>query len=148
MAAPASAQPAAKGVLGAGLIVGEPTGVSGKYYLGDDTAVDLAIGGAIVGRGIQVHADYLWHPWVLEQKDSFALPVFVGVGGMILNHHGSGAEDDHVRLGVRGPAGILFDFTRVPLDVFAEIALVLDFRTKGDAVGLDINAGIGARYYF
>ena len=139
---------AQKGVLGAGLIVGEPTGVSAKYYLADDRAVDLAIGGAVVGRGIQVHGDYLWHPWILEQKDSFALPVYLGVGGRILNHDGGGGEEDHVRLGVRGPIGILFDFTRIPLDVFAEVAGVADYRTKGDHFGLDINAGIGARYYF
>jgi len=148
----ASAQEAAagqKGVLGAGLIVGEPTGVSGKYYLTDDRAIDAAVGGAVVGRGIQVHGDFLWHPWVLEQKESFALPVYLGVGGRILNHDGGGGDDeDHVRLGVRAPVGILFDFTRIPLDVFAEVAGVLDYRTRGDAFGFDINGGIGARYYF
>jgi hypothetical protein len=145
-----SAQEAAaeKGVLGVGLIVGEPTGVSGKYYLADDRAIDLAIGGAIVGRGIQVHGDYLWHPWILEQKESFALPVYLGVGARILNHDGGGSDEDHVRLGVRGPVGILFDFTRLPLDVFAEVAGVIDYRTRGDHFGLGINAGIGARYYF
>lgn len=141
-------QPAEKGVLGVGLIVGEPTGVSGKYYLSDDRAIDGAVGGAIVGRGIQVHGDFLWHPWLLEQKPSFALPLYLGLGGRILNHNGGGDDDDHLRLGVRVPVGIMFDFTRVPLDVFAEIAGVLDFRTAGDPFGVDINAGIGARYYF
>jgi hypothetical protein len=53
-----------------------------------------------------------------------------------------------VRFGVRAPVGILFDFTKVPLDAFAEVAGVLDYRTKGDAFGLALNAGIGARYYF
>jgi len=149
-AAPANAQPPPeKGVFGVGLIVGEPTGVSAKYYLTDDAALDFAIGGAFVGRGFQVHGDYLWHPWVLEQKDSFALPVYLGVGGRILDHNGENGEEDHVRLGVRGPVGILFDFTRVPLDIFAEVAGILDYRTKGDDdFGLAFNAGIGARYYF
>lgn len=147
--APAAADaPAEKGVFGAGLIVGEPTGVSAKYYLADDTAIDFAIGGAIIGRGIQVHSDFLWHPWILEQRESFALPVYLGVGGRVLNHDGGGGDDDHIRIGVRGPIGILFDFTRVPLDAFAEIAPILDYRTKGDAFGVDLNAGIGARYYF
>ncbi|HWM87072.1 MAG TPA: hypothetical protein VNO33_14560 [Kofleriaceae bacterium] len=145
---PAAAQSAEKGVFGAGLIVGEPTGVSGKYYLSDDRAIDMAIGGAIIGRGIQVHADFLWHPWLLDQKESFALPVYLGVGGRILNHDGGGDEDDHLRLGVRAPVGILFDFTRIPLDVFAEVAGVLDYRTSDGPFALDINGGIGARYYF
>jgi hypothetical protein len=143
-------QPAEKGVLGAGLIVGEPTGVSGKYYLTDDRAIDLAIGGAVVGRGLQVHGDFLWHPWVLDQEPSFALPLYLGIGGRILNHNAGGSDDeDHVRIGVRAPVGILFDFTRVPLDVFAEVAGVLDYHTRGDDnFGVDFNAGIGARYYF
>lgn len=145
---PAAAQSAEKGVFGAGLIVGEPTGVSGKYYLSDDRAIDMAIGGAIIGRGIQVHADFLWHPWLLDQKESFALPVYLGVGGRILNHDGGGDEDDHLRIGVRAPVGILFDFTRIPLDVFAEVAGVLDYRTSDGPFALDINGGIGARYYF
>lgn len=149
LSSPARAEPPVeKGVLGVGLIVGEPTGVSGKYYLADDRAIDLAVGGAIVGRGIQVHGDYLWHPTILEQKESFALPFYFGVGARILNHDGGGGDDGHIRIGVRGPVGILFDFTKVPLDAFAELAGVLDYRTKGDAFGLAINAGIGARYYF
>jgi len=138
-----------KGVLGVGLIVGEPTGVSGKYYLGNDTAIDAALGAAFLGRGVQVHSDFLWHPWVLDTKESFALPVYIGVGMRILNHDANGEDDDHVRIGVRVPVGIVFDFTKIPLDVFAEVAGVGDLHTAGDSTfGLDFNGGAGARYYF
>lgn len=146
-AAPASAQ-SEKGVLGVGLIIGEPTGVSAKYYLGDDTAIDGAVGFAVIGRGIQAHGDFLWHPWILEQKSSFVLPAYLGVGLRVLDHNGGGGDDDHVRIGPRFVGGILFDFTEIPLDVFVEIAGVADYRTKGDHFGVDINAGLGARYYF
>ena len=145
-ASPAHAEE--KGVFGAGLVVGEPTGISLKYYLGDDTAIDAGIGAAFIGKGLQVHADYLWHPWILESKPSFVLPVYVGVGGRVLNRNGGGGDDDHVRLGVRGVGGILFDFREVPLDVFVEVAGVADYRTRGDTFGLDINLGAGVRYYF
>lgn len=137
-----------KGVLGAGLILGEPTGVSLKYYLGDDTAIDAALGGAFIGKGVQVHADFLWHPWVLEQKPSFSLPAYIGIGARVLDRNGGGGDQDHVRIGARGVVGLLFDFTEVPLDVFLEAAGVADFRTKGDRFGLDINLGAGVRYYF
>jgi hypothetical protein len=140
---------AEKGVFGIGLIVGEPTGVSAKYYLGNDTAVDAAIGAAILGRGIQVHADFLWHPWILDRKESFVLPVYFGVGVRVLNHDSGGSSDDHVRIGLRVPVGILFDFTSIPLDVFAEVAAIADYRTAGEHVfGIDINGGAGVRYYF
>lgn len=138
-----------KGVLGVGIILGEPTGLSAKYYLADDRALDVAVGFAFVGRGPHVHADYLWHPWVLESKDSFVLPAYVGVGFRVLARDAGGGEEDHLRLGPRGVGGILFDFTRVPLDVFVEVAAVLDYRTKGDSTfGFGINAGAGVRYYF
>lgn len=148
----AAARPARaeeKGVLGVGLIVGEPTGVCGKYYLGNDTAIDAAAGAAFLGRGVQVHGDFLWHPWLLDNQESFALPVYIGVGMRILNHDGSGDDEDHVRIGVRVPVGIVFDFKKIPLDVFAEVAGVGDYHTAGDAsFGIDFNGGAGARYYF
>ena len=148
-AARASGEPAEKGIFGAGLIVGEPTGVSVKYYLGNDTAIDGAIGAAFLGGGIQVHGDFLWHPFILERADGFVLPFYFGVGLRVLNHDGDGADDDHVRIGARVPVGILFDFTEIPLDVFAEIAGVADYRSRGDSTfGLDINGGAGVRYYF
>lgn len=137
-----------KGVFGLGLIVGEPTGVSAKYYLADDTALDAAVGGAIIGRGFQVHGDFLWHPWILERKDGFVLPAYLGLGVRVLARDGGGGDEDHTRIGLRVPVGIVFDFTRVPLDVFVELVGVADYRTKGDAFGIDLNAGAGVRYYF
>jgi hypothetical protein len=138
-----------KGVFGAGLIIGEPTGISVKYYLGNDVAVDGALGAAFLGRGIQAHTDLLWHPWILDRKESFALPLYLGVGLRVLNHDSGGSADDHVRIGLRAPVGILFDFTRISIDVFAELAAVVDYRTAGEnRFGLDLNGGAGVRYYF
>ncbi len=137
-----------KGVFGAGLILGEPTGLSLKYYLNNDTAIDVALGGAFVGKGIQIHADYLWHPVLLEQKPSFVLPLYIGAGMRILDRNGGGGDEDHVRIGVRGVGGVLFEFTKIPIDVFVEVAGVVDYRTRGPAFGLDLNLGAGVRYYF
>lgn len=145
---PERAEAEEKGVFGAGLIIGEPTGLSVKYYLGDDTAIDGAIGGAFLGKGVQVHGDFLWHPWILETKPSFVLPVYVGAGMRVLNRDAGGGDEDHIRFGLRGVGGLLFDFTEVPLDVFLEVAGVVDYRTKGERFGLDINLGAGVRYYF
>ena len=51
----------------------------------------------------------------------------------------------------RSDLGMTFDFNEIPLDVFIEIALVLDFRgddRHDDSIGFDLNAGVGVRYYF
>ena len=154
-AAPASADEigSSKGTFGVGLIIGEPTGVSAKLYLSDDTAIDAAAGSAVVGGGLQAHGDYLWHPWILEKRDSFVLPVYLGPGARFLQRELGRGGDTAYHLGLRTVVGALFDFTEVPLDVFVEIAGVFDYRFGSDAAAdngfaLGLNAGAGARYYF
>ena len=147
----AAAQPAEKGNLGLGLIIGEPTGLAAKLYLDDDNAIQGAVGGAFVGGGLHVHADYLWHPWILEDRDSFTLPVYVGPGLRAIYYDKGRDGDDFVALGPRVVGGLVFDFKEIPLDVFVEVAGVLEYGfIEGDegGIGLAINAGAGARYYF
>jgi hypothetical protein len=136
------------GPFGLGVMVGSPTGLSAKLYMGRRNALDFALGfNFLNGRGLHFHMDYLWHPIMLSEDEAFYLPFYFGLGGRIFNHdRGSDASSLHV--GVRGPVGILFDFRRVPIDVFFEVALVIDVvHPHGDdLVGLD--AAIGFRYYF
>ncbi len=140
-AAPARA---AGGPFGLGLILGSPTGVSGKVYFNRSNAIDFAVGEAFANaRGLHFHVDYLWHPVMLTEGEAFFLPLYLGLGGRVLDRD---VKDD-VHVGVRAPLGILFDFRRVPLDVFLEIALVVDFIRNDDDV-VDVNAGVGIRYYF
>jgi hypothetical protein len=148
------------GNFGLGIIIGSPTGLSAKYYLteGKGHAIDAALGLATLGNhGIHIHVDYLWHPLVLAREESFDLAMYVGLGGRLLDHDRGRNSDDHFHVGLRGPVGLVFDFLRggVPIDVFVEVALVLDFvldddngRGDEDEIDLDLNAGIGARYYF
>lgn len=153
IAVPASAR-AEGGPFGLGLIVGSPTGLSLKYYLGESgQAIDGAVGLTFVGAsGIHVHADYLWHPWMVTSDPSFNLPLHIGVGARVLDHDRGREAADNFHVGIRGPVGITFDFTEIPLDVFLELALVLDFHSDegedGDNLSLDLNAGVGVRYYF
>lgn len=145
----AHAQGVEKGAFGLGIILGEPTGLSAKLYLTDDTAIAGAVGSAFIGGGVHVHADYLWHPWVLEETEHFVLPAYVGVGARLLDE--LPGNNEHIfHLGARGVGGMLFDFKEIPLDVFGEVAAVLDFAFDDDTggVGLGINIGLGARYYF
>lgn len=151
--APAAAQPAEKGAFGAGIIIGEPTGLCAKLYLQDDQALQAAIALSAVVGGFQVHADYVFHPVILEEREAFTLPAYVGPGLSLLQHPGDGDSDGDVRLGLRAVGGILFDFKELPLDVFAEVAAVAryTFGSESESVnglGIGLNGGIGARYYF
>ena len=40
----------------------------------------MAAGSAFIGGGLQLHADYVLHPWILQDRDSFVLPVYFGPG--------------------------------------------------------------------
>jgi hypothetical protein len=150
------------GPFGLGLILGNPTGLSMKYYLGGTGhAIDGAIGGAFGGYGgLHLHVDYLFHPVMLTRSSGFNLPLHVGIGARVLDHNSgrhfdNDRHEDHLHVGARVPLGITFDFTRVPLDAFFEIAVILDFisgdsdrRYEDDNFGVDLNAALGIRYYF
>lgn len=139
-----------RGPFGVGLILGEPTGISAKMYLRGDQAVQAAVGSAFVGGGLQVHADYVWHPWALERRPSFALMAYLGPGLRVIQYDGGRGADDDVAVGLRAVLGMVFDFTEVPLDAFLEVAGVGEYAFGEDAGGaaVALNAGAGARYYF
>lgn len=138
-----------KGTFGIGLCVGEPTGVAAKLYLEDDRAIQGAFGFTFANSGLQVHADYVLHPYILQDKDSFTMPVYVGPGVRFIQYEKGRDGERYIALGARGVGGVLFDFKQIPLDVFAEVALVAEYGfADGEGFGLTLNAGIGARYYF
>ncbi|MCP4447378.1 MAG: hypothetical protein GY811_18820 [Myxococcales bacterium] len=139
---------------GLGLMLGEPTGLTGKYYLSKDTALDFAIGRyGRYGRdqfdnALHIHVDFLWHPVVLADPPAFWLPLYFGVGGRLLDHYRNDRDfSDDVHLGVRAPLGIMMDFNTIPLDIFLEVALIVDL-IQDDHGYADLNTLLGARYYF
>ncbi len=151
---------------GLGLMLGAPTGLSGKYFVGRSTALDFGLG-TIYGyrdrRGLHLHADFLWHPVSLVSAHAFELPLYFGVGARLLDgdrcyqYRGGGVCDYYYRnytaVGVRGPLGIAFDFNNVPIDIFFEVVPVFDILVNYDsrydnALYFDIDAALGLRYYF
>ena len=146
----ARAEGSEKGTFGLGLILGEPTGISAKLYLKDDQAIQAAVGSAFVGGGIQVHADYVFHPWILEDRDSFTMPVYLGPGLRGIVYDKGRGGDGYLAIGLRGVVGILFDFKHAPLDAFVEVAAVGEYGFSSSDGGLAaaLNAGAGVRYYF
>jgi hypothetical protein len=138
-----------KGTIGVGIILGEPTGITAKLYLKDDVAIQGAVGSAFIGGGLQLHADYVFHPYILQTRPSFVLPVYFGPGVRLIDYSNGRGENSSFALGLRGVGGLLFDFNDVPLDAFVEVAAVLEYEFKdGRGTALRLNAGAGVRYYF
>lgn len=136
MAAPALAQ---SGKTGLGIIVGEPTGIAAKYWLGSTSAVDGALAWSFVDdASLYMHADYLYHHFNLIEVESGQFPLYYGIGGRI-------KFQDDPRVGVQVPMGISYILEDAPLDIFLEIRPVLDLIP---ATTFTVSGGIGVRYYF
>jgi hypothetical protein len=140
-------RPVDKGSFGIGLVLGEPTGIAAKLYLDDDTAVQGALGFNFYGSGVQLNADYVLHPWIVQERDAFVLPIYVGPGIRLIQYDGGRGADGHFAIGLRGVVGMLFDFKVVPLDTFVEVAGVVEYDFV-EALEVAFNLGAGVRYYF
>jgi hypothetical protein len=125
--------------IGLGIIVGEPTGISFKYWTGSTTAIDAALAWSFVdGGAFHIHGDYIFHNMRLISVPEGILPFYYGIGARLKTSH-------DLRFGVRVPLGLAYLFQNTPVDIFLEIVPILDLTPKTD---FSINAAIGARYFF
>jgi hypothetical protein len=128
-----------RGNFGLGLIVGQPTGVTGAFELSDHTAIDAAVGLSIFdGRRFYLHVEFLYYLPTLINESSFDLNAYLGIGGWFV------AAGDAV-LGARAPFGLSLDFDSAPVQIFAELSLLLAVAPGVDG---SIRGAAGFRYYF
>jgi hypothetical protein len=124
---------------GLGIIVGEPTGISFKYWTGSTTAFDAALAWSFTDEGaFHIHGDYLFHNMRLISVPDGMLPFYYGIGARIKT-----AND--TKFGIRVPLGLAYLFQTAPIDIFLEIVPILDLTPK---TNFAINAALGARYFF
>lgn len=124
---------------GAGIVVGEPTGLSGKYWLSQTTALDGAVAWSFLNEGsFYIHADYLFHYFDIISIESGKMPLYWGFGAKV-------ALANEAVLGAQVPLGIAYLFDGAPLDVFLEIRPGFNIAP---ATQFDMSGGIGVRFYF
>ncbi|HAE13782.1 MAG TPA: hypothetical protein DCG24_06090 [Bacteroidetes bacterium] len=118
--------------LGLGVIIGEPTGLSVKKFVGDD-AFSAAAAWSVKYDYFYVHLDYLKHNYFLGDQ----LPVYIGLGGAL----GFGKD---MAVTARVPLGISYLF-RGPFDVFFEVVPGLRIIPETD---FDVMGAGGFHFYF
>ena len=124
---------------GIGIILGEPTGISAKKWIGSHSAIDAAVAWSFgQGGSFHLHADYLHHNFNLFDVESGRLPLYFGIGIRF-------KTDPETTLGARFPVGICYIFEKAPLDIFLEIGPVLDLIP---GMSFEFTGSIGARFYF
>lgn len=125
---------------GLGAILGKPTGISAKYWLNKENAIDAALGYSFENNSkVNIHADYLWHVYNVFDTQ-ITLPLYYGVGGKF-----NAKEGDRSTLGVRGVVGVTWWPDNTPLDVFFELAPVFNLIPE---TNLDLDVSVGVRYFF
>jgi len=128
------------GAFGVGVILGEPTGLSFKQWVNSRTALAGAAAWSFGEESaFHVHLDYLVHTGGRSDPDVGRLLFYLGIGGRLK------AEEDDGRLGARVPLGLAYELDDSQIDVFFELAPILDIAPKTE---LRVNGGFGIRYFF
>jgi hypothetical protein len=117
--------------IGVGIVLGEPSGLSAKFWEDSTHAIDLTMGYS-VSNFFVLNSDYLWHFPDLTHGTEYGnerIMPYIGVGGTIYISTESGRTDNKfftnngssVGLGIRIPIGAEWLPHKTPFGVFAEV---------------------------
>lgn len=129
-----------KGDFGIGLILGNPTAFSIKWWTGNKSAIDASLGYHYGDMNhLHLNSDLLLHLWTFE-KEQDLIRIYFGPGA------GLGFISD-LSITVRAPVGAGLYLHNLPLELFAELVPLLQIIGPGDSRFL-MDGYIGARWYF
>jgi len=137
------------GLFGIGLVFGEPTGISAKYWTRGDRALDFALGASFYSD-FRFHGTYLFH---VDAFDYQRLPLHYGIGfsvtgkgerSMVVGRN-TISHRSEVGIGPRGAFGVSYLLPSAPFDIFLELGATLFIVAP---VGLELDILAGTRIYF
>ncbi len=123
-----------------GILLGEPIGVSLKFWHGTITATDAAVAWSFTENGLfEFHFDFLIHPLNLR---IFGMggnaPVYIGVGPAV-------RVGNEWFIGARVPIGLEYIFRVLPVSLFGELVPQWQFIPDNTFV---FGGGAGIRLKF
>lgn len=122
---------------GIGIMIGEPTGLTIKKWMSDNTAFDIGAAWSLsnTDEALHLHSDFLLHNWF---NDNPNLAFYFGIGARTI-------LDSNAKLGLRIPFGLNYVFENGPFDVFVEAVPIIDIAPDAEFAG---NGAVGLRFYF
>ncbi len=124
---------------GLGVVIGAPTGIGVKVWMGKEKAICGIAGWSLEEwKYVHLQGDYVFHNFNIFKLEEGKLPVYYGIGGRIV-------IQDKVRLGIRIPAGMDYLLPKAPLDIFLELAPLLYIMPE---TKFYLNGSIGIRFFF
>jgi len=129
-----------KGDFGMGVILGNPSALSIKWWTTNRSALDASLGYHYGNMNhLHLNTDLLLHLWAVE-KEQETIKIYFGPGA------GMGFISD-LSITVRAPVGAALYLHTIPLELFAELVPVLQLIGPGDTRFM-MDGYIGARWYF
>jgi len=128
---------------GAGLYLGEPTGITLKGYLTEKLAIDGIAAWSFKDKGFTIIGDVTYDFLDIPiDSNVVTLPFYAGAGAKLEFNAG---PNDKTVAGIRVPVGVAVQWVEYPVEVFAEIAPGIEVAPSTE---FDLMGGIGVRYYF
>ena len=130
---------------GAGIVAGEPTGITLKGYLTKYLALDAIAAWSFFDRGFTVIGDVTYDFLDIPISSStVTLPFYAGAGGMVVIQP-RGRDDQKTIVGVRVPIGLGIQWVNYPVEVYLEAGPGINLTPKTQ---FNMTGGLGIRYYF
>jgi hypothetical protein len=126
----------AKSEIGIGIMLGDPTGISGKYWLSEKSAVSLGISWSVIKERLTLLGSYNKEIEIKTEIKEGKFFFYPGVG-LFVNIPSS--------FGIYIPLGLDFNFKKYPINVFFEIDPGIKILPE---TTFSIFGYIGARYVF
>ncbi|KYG69918.1 hypothetical protein AZI85_15960 [Bdellovibrio bacteriovorus] len=129
-----------------GVVIGDPTGVSGRLGLDGKHSLEGALAYSSGHYdGLHIHATYLW-----DRARTFAvqrggpIETYYGLGVRLINFN-KGEHDGELAIGPRAPLGLLYNIDNPDIEIFGEVSLAVDLMPE---TNVDLDLGIGVRLRF
>jgi hypothetical protein len=139
------------GWAGVGLNLGNvETGATAKLWASPRLAVQAALGNRPEGNALRLNVDLTYSPHEWRSADNqYALPFYVGLGGVLGHSFASGDRPASTESGFRVPFGMSILVRDNPIELFFEIAPEFTIRTSASPGRYTVysDGAIGLRYY-
>jgi len=137
--------------LGFGLVLGEPTGLTLKYWLNKENALNFDLGNSFFGA-TRIDIDYLWH---FDAFSSKIIKMTAGFGGVFgigrgndwwyHDRHGWYYRDGgNFGFGVRGLIGLNIIPKKAPIELFLNLGVLVGIHPD---FGSGFEGSAGIRFY-
>lgn len=129
--------------LGLGLNIGEPTGLSMKYWLDSVHALDGVVAWNLTDSTFIIRSDYLIHRDSIFSRKRWPIDFYYGIGGRLHSEKHGKSREQH--LAGRAPLGLAYRFRRPEIEIYGELAVLIEIIPSTSAT---FTPSLGGRYFF